>query len=179
VAVDSNPDLAHHPGDCLRTADLGGPHAAAAQRRIRGSFRLGDDREYLRSANHDSPDQGHGLPRWNILWGYPYSYDFDRQTELGTKDWSTRKRAEKYEACSHCDGSAKNERGTERNNRFAESYGQRFHHPCSQRDTAVVSGSRGISNPGSVGKSDVVCDTASIHYTDLFSERSSEGRGET
>ena len=30
VAVDFNPDLAHRPGDCLHTADLGGPHAAAA-----------------------------------------------------------------------------------------------------------------------------------------------------
>ena len=96
VAVDFDPDLAHRTGDCLRTADLGGPHAAATQRRIRGSFRLGDDREYLRGTDHNSPDQGHGLPRWNIFRRYPSSDDFDREAELGTKDWSPRKRAQEY-----------------------------------------------------------------------------------
>src|SRR5262249_36049284 len=120
VAVDFDPDLAHHPGDRLRPADLGDPHAAAAQRRIRGSFRLWDDREYLRSADHDSPDQGHGLPRWNILWGYPPSHDFDRSAELGTKDWSPRKRAKKYKTSSQRDGGAKSERDPEPNNQFTE-----------------------------------------------------------
>jgi hypothetical protein len=43
VAVDFNPDLTHHPGDRLRPADLGGPDAAAAQRRIGGGIRLRDD----------------------------------------------------------------------------------------------------------------------------------------
>jgi hypothetical protein len=55
VAVDSDSDLAHHIGDCLRPADISDPHAEAAQRRIRGGIRLRYDREHFRRPDHDCP----------------------------------------------------------------------------------------------------------------------------
>ncbi len=55
VAVDIDPDFAHHTGDCLRTPSISRSNATAAQRGPGCCLRLRDDREHFRGSDYDSP----------------------------------------------------------------------------------------------------------------------------
>jgi hypothetical protein len=140
VAVDIDPDFAHHTGDCLRTPSISGSNATAAQRGLRCCLRLRDDREHFRGSDYDCPHESHGLPRWNILRRYSYPHDFSRQTECREARWSLRERDQNCETGSNRDRGARYKRGSG----FNGSSVRQCHH---LRDAAILGDSSDLSNP--------------------------------
>ncbi len=173
VAVDIDPDFAHHTGDCLRTPSIGRSNATAAQRGLRCCLRLRDDREHFRGSDYDSPHESHGLPRWNILRRYSYPHDFGRQTECREARWSLRERDQNYETDSNRDSGARYKRGS----RFNCSSVRQCHH---LRDAAILGDSSDVSDPGDFGRDGDIGNAVSVNYASADPDTGSvsDGRNE-
>jgi hypothetical protein len=155
VAVDIDPDFAHHTGDCLRTPSISGSNATAAQRGLRCCLRLRDDREHFRGSDYDSPHESHRLPRWNILRRYSYPHNFGRQTECREARWSLRERDQSHETGSNRDSRARYKRGSG----FNDSSVRQCQH---LRDAAILGNSSDVSNPSDFGHAGDIGNAVSV-----------------
>src|SRR5258708_3396825 len=59
VAVDIDPDFAHHSGDCLRTPSIGGSNATPPQRGLRCCLWLTLDRDHFPRPDDHKPHHHH------------------------------------------------------------------------------------------------------------------------
>jgi len=173
VAVDIDPDFAHHTGDCLRTPSIGRSNATAAQRGPGCCLRLRDDREHFRGSDYDRPHESHRLPRWNILRHYSYPHDSGLQTECREARWSLRERDQNHETGSNRDSCARYKRSS----RFNGSSVRQSRH---LGDAAILGDSSDVSDPGDFSRAGDIGNAVSVSYASADPDTGSvfDGRNE-